>query len=284
MANIRIKVACIQNHATLDENANVAWLFERVREAAAQGVEFACLPEYGTCFGRSGGGFELGARDEAAHPVLARMRELAAQTGLWLMTGSLAISTSDGRISNRAFMISPDGEITARYDKIHLFDVDLAGKESYRESDTVSSGDRAVVADIGKARVGMTICYDIRFPELYRTLAKAGADILTIPAAFTRKTGSAHWHVLVRSRAIETGSYVLATGQCGEDEEGKLQRYGHSLIVTPWGEVLADAGPEPGMIMAELDLAKVEDARRMVPALRHDRDYRLDDPRALAAE
>lgn len=279
-----IKVACIQNHATLDEQATVAWLEERIGEAAAAGAELVTFPEYGTCFGRKGTGYELGARDEASHPVLRRMQELAAACNVWLLGGSLAIDTPDGRINNRSFMIGPDGSIAARYNKIHLFDVDLAGKESYRESDAVSPGDRAVVADIGKARVGMTICYDIRFPGLYRTLAKAGAHILTIPAAFTRKTGSAHWHVLARSRAIETGCFVLANGQCGEDDEGKLQRYGHSLIVAPWGEVLADAGPEPGVISAELDLAKVAEARRMVPALKHDRDYTLDAGVPLAAE
>ena len=279
-----IKAACVQNHATLDEAGTVDRLAELITEAAEAGAELVTFPEYATCIGSVEGRYVLGARAEEEHPSLERMRGEARRHGIWLLAGSLAIALPDGRVNNRSYLIDPKGRVCARYDKIHLFDVDLAGRESYRESDTVSPGAHAVVADIGKVPIGLSICYDLRFPELYRTLAKAGAGILTIPAAFTRKTGRAHWHVLVRARAIETGSFVLAPSQCGEDENGRLQRYGHSLIVSPWGEVLADGGEEEGVIMAELDLEQVASARRMVPALRHDRSFSLVGASALAAE
>ena len=278
-----LKVACIQNNATMDEAATVEGIAGRIAEAAMAGAELVAFPEYGTCLGSVDGRYVLGARAEAEHPVLERMCAEARRHGVWLLAGSLAMALDDGRVNNRSLLIDPDGQIRARYDKIHLFDVDLAGRESYRESDAVSPGSEAVIADMGKARLGLSICYDVRFPELYRTLAKAGAEILTIPAAFTRKTGRAHWHVLVRARAIETGCFVLAPGQCGEDENGRLQRYGHSLIVSPWGEVLADGGEEEGLIMAELDLERVAEARNMIPAIRHDRPFSVGGEEVPAA-
>jgi predicted amidohydrolase len=184
----------------------------------------------------------------------------------------LAIRRDDGRVANRSLLVDATGHVAARYDKIHLFDVDLGPSESYRESDVIAPGDRLVVAPTPWGRLGLSVCYDLRFPHLYRALAKAGADFLAIPAAFTRTTGAAHWHVLVRARAIETGCYVLAPAQCGTHAEGRLT-FGHSLIVDPWGTVLADAGGETGVITAEIDAAQVAEARRRVPALSHDRAF-----------
>jgi predicted amidohydrolase len=170
-------------------------------------------------------------------------------------------------------LVDPEGEVRARYDKIHLFDVDLAGGESYRESAVVAPGQEAVVAGTPFGGVGLSVCYDLRFPQLYRALAKAGASVLLVPAAFTRTTGRAHWHVLLRARAIENGCFVVAASQCGEAPNGRLARYGHSLVVGPWGEVLADAGERPGHVLAKLDLGRVKEARSMIPALRHDRPF-----------
>ncbi|MGE4219659.1 MAG: carbon-nitrogen hydrolase family protein, partial [Alphaproteobacteria bacterium] len=211
------------------------------------------------------------ARVEAEEPALAAYRALAAELGIWLLAGSLVVKlTDDERMANRSFLIDPQGNVAARYDKIHMFDVDLANGERYRESATFRPGDRMVVAETPWGGLGMTVCYDVRFPYLYRTLAKAGAGIIAVPAAFTRPTGQAHWHVLLRARAIETGCFVIAPAQCGVHEDGR-QTYGHALIVSPWGEVLADAGEAPGLAMATLDLNAVEQARAMVPSLTHDR-------------
>ncbi|MEZ5935495.1 MAG: nitrilase-related carbon-nitrogen hydrolase [Alphaproteobacteria bacterium] len=187
---------------------------------------------------------------------------------------SIAIKRDDGLISNRSYLIDDAGDVVARYDKVHLFDVDLDNGESYRESALIKAGETAVVAETPLGRVALTICYDIRFPQLYRTLAKAGAEVIFAPAAFTRKTGQAHWHTLVTARAIETGAYLVAPCQCG-DQNGKLARFGHSLIVGPWGEHLADGGEEPGVVTAEIDLDEVAAARRKIPALQHDRLFEI---------
>jgi predicted amidohydrolase len=200
---------------------------------------------------------------------------MAREHAVWLAIGTLGVRAPDGRIWNRSYLVDPNGAIRARYDKIYLFDVDLAGGETYRESATIAPGEQAVVAETPFGGVGLSICYDLRFPQLYRALAKADARILMVPAAFTRTTGRAHWHVLLRARAIETGCFVLAASQCGEAPDGRLARYGHSLIVSPWGEVLADAGAEPGFVTASLDLGEVDAARRAIPALRHDRIFTL---------
>jgi predicted amidohydrolase len=200
---------------------------------------------------------------------------MARNNVLWLAIGSLGVRADDGRTWNRSYLVDPEGEIRARYDKIHLFDVDLAAGESYRESRTIAPGSRAVVVETPMGGIGLSVCYDLRFALLYRALAQAGAGILLIPAAFTRTTGRAHWHVLVRARAIETGCFVVAASQCGEKPDGTLARYGHSLIVSPWGEVLADAGEGSGIGVAELDLREVERARRAVPAWKHDRQFEI---------
>ncbi|MEQ9349937.1 MAG: carbon-nitrogen hydrolase family protein, partial [Alphaproteobacteria bacterium] len=201
--------------------------------------------------------------------------------GIWLLAGSLGIKTDEERVANRSFLIAPDGAVAAWYDKIHMYDVDLEKGESYRESASVRPGDRAVVADTDFGRIGMSVCYDLRFAHFYRALAKAGADILTIPAAFTVPTGRAHWEVLLRARAIETGTFVLAPAQTGLHDGGR-GTYGHSLAVAPWGEVLADGGSEVGITHVSLDLDRIAEARRMVPALEHDREFRLDMSAATA--
>jgi predicted amidohydrolase len=241
-----------------------------VRAARAQGAELICLPEYFSCLKTSDDQFVIGALSEAEHPALPHFRDLARELGAWLLLGSLAIKAGPGKVTNRSYLVDAAGEIAARYDKLHLFDVDLADGERYRESAAVAPGSNAVVAPTPWATLGLSICYDLRFPYLYRALAQAGAQILTVPAAFARTTGQAHWHVLLRARAIETGCYVLAPCQCGTHGGGR-PTYGHSLIVDPWGRILADGGDEPGIVTATLDLAEVAKARAMIPALQHDR-------------
>ncbi len=271
----KFKVSCVQHCATADTERTLERLGVLINKAAKAGADLICLPEYAACYGSSRGRLHVGAEPESKHAALHVLRNLAKKHACWLLIGSIGIRRDDALISNRAYLVDRTGSIRARYDKIHLFDVDLEGGESYRESATIKAGDRAVLVDTPFGRLGLTICYDVRFPQLYRTLAKAGADILFIPAAFTRKTGAAHWHTLVTARAIETGAYVVAPCQCGDDR-GKLARYGHSLIVDPWGEILADGGDKVGVVTAELDLDKVTAARRMVPALGHDRIVEID--------
>jgi predicted amidohydrolase len=241
-----------------------------VRRARDAGAEFIVTPEITGMFEPKRDLHLAKATGEETNPALAAFRELARETGAWLLIGSLAIKLDAARLANRSFLIGPDGVIVARYDKIHMFDVDLENGESYRESALYRPGDNTVLAALPWGTLGMTICYDLRFPYLYRALAQAGADFLSIPAAFTVPTGKAHWHVLQRARAIENGCFVFAAAQWGEHADGR-KTYGHSLIVDPWGEVLADAGEGVGVITAAIDLAKVAEARRMVPALRHDR-------------
>ena len=216
------------------------------------------------------------------HDGIAAFAALAKETGAWLLAGSMVVRLKEGedRLANRSMLFSPAGQITATYDKIHMFDVDLEGGESYRESSTYQPGDRAVVADLPWGKLGMTICYDMRFPYLYRDLAHAGADFLTAPSAFTVPTGRAHWHVLLRSRAIETGCFMMAAAQVGEHFP-KRKSYGHSIMINPWGEVIAELeANETGFITAEIDPAKIKEARQMVPSLYNDRPYTRPEPAA----
>jgi predicted amidohydrolase len=210
--------------------------------------------------------------DEAHDPALPVFSALAKELNVWLLIGSLAIKVSDGKTANRSFLFAPDGGVAARYSKIHLFDVALASGEVYRESNTVAGGGEAVVADTALGAIGLTICYDVRFPQLYRRLAQKGAFLFTVPSAFTIPTGEAHWHVLLRARAIENGAFVIAPAQGGLHANGR-KTYGHSLIVSPWGEVLAEAGTDPGVIVAEIDPTLSELAREKVPNLQHDRAF-----------
>jgi predicted amidohydrolase len=217
------------------------------------------------------------AMPEHRHKALAAFRELARETRLWVHCGSLAVSLDDDRVANRSYVVDPQGEIVAKYDKIHMFDVDLGNGEAYRESATFAAGDSAQVVGLPWGKLGLSICYDVRFPHLYRDLARAGAEFLAVPSAFTRTTGRAHWHVLLRARAIETGCYVFAPAQCGEHAGGR-ETFGHSLIVAPWGAVLADGGEQPGFVMATVEVADVAEARRKVPSLTHDRPYEMPLP------
>jgi predicted amidohydrolase len=212
------------------------------------------------------------ARPEAGNPALSHFQSLARELGIYLHIGSMAILVSEGRLANRSFLITPNGDIAARYDKIHMFDVDLGGGESYRESANYQPGSRAVLADLPWGKLGLTICYDLRFPHLYRALARAGARFLAIPSAFTRPTGMAHWHTLLRARAIESQAFVFAAAQGGTHENGR-ETFGHSLIVSPWGELLAEAGVHPTVIVADVELQLLEDVRRRVPSLQHDRAF-----------
>ncbi len=268
----KVRAACVQMNSGVEIAANITMAVELIREAHAMGARIVGLPEVANlCQQRREAALEA-ARPEDREPALAAWSALAAELDIWLLAGSLVVGVAGGKLANRSFLIGPDGGVVARYDKLHMFDVDLAGGESYRESALFEAGDRAILADTPWGGLGMTICYDLRFPRLYRVLAKAGAGMIWAPAAFTRTTGRAHWHALLRARAIETGAWVLAPAQCGDHEDGR-KTFGHSLIVSPWGEIVADAGEEPGVIVAELDFAKVAEARRMIPSLTHDRDF-----------
>lgn len=278
----KFTVACVQNSAIDDVAHNIRDTTELVREAADKGAEFVCLPEYFACLEKTDTLYLERGYAEHDHPALPHFRQLADQLNVWLLLGSLAIKFSDSKVSNRSYLLSADGEIVQTYDKIHLFDVSLKRGESYKESNTVAAGERARLAELPWGRLGFSVCYDVRFPQLYRNLAHAGADFISIPAAFTATTGAAHWHVLVRARAIETGSYVFAPGQFGKRPWGR-RTYGHSLIVNPWGEVLADGGDERCVVVASVDSGQVREARHMIPALSHDRPIcgeSLDEPRS----
>jgi predicted amidohydrolase len=216
---------------------------------------------------------ELEIEDKAA--PLKQLQALAKELGIFLHVGSLGMKLSSGKVANRSYLIAPDGTVAARYDKLHMFDVDLAGGESYRESRTFDPGAKAVLADLPWGRLGMSICYDLRFAALYRALATAGAEMIAVPAAFTRQTGEAHWHVLLRARAIETGSYVLAAAQGGLHENGR-STYGHSMIVSPWGEVLAEAGEDPQILLADIDLGLCAETRAKIPSLQHGREFEVE--------
>ncbi len=278
----KFTVGCVQITSDREFAPNIAQAGEQVRRARDKGAEFILTPEITGMFEPKRELHLQKATAEADNPALAAFRELARETEAWLLIGSLAIRLAPERLANRSFLIAPDGGIAARYDKIHMFDVDLKNGESYRESALYRPGENAVLAELPWGTLGMTICYDLRFPYLYRQLAQAGAQFLSIPAAFTVPTGRAHWHVLQRARAIENACFVFAPAQWGEHAEGR-KTYGHSLIVDPWGEVLADGGDGVGFVTAEIDPAKIEEARYMVPALRHDRAVAAPGGR-LAAE
>jgi predicted amidohydrolase len=263
---------CIQLTAAREFAPNIETATRLIREAADKGADLILLPENCTMIEPVREKAQEKAVPEAEHPGLAAFRDLAKETGAWILAGSLTIRLQNGKLANRSILLDAEGEIAARYDKLHLFDVVLKNDEWYRESDYIEPGAEAVLAPTPFGPMGMTVCYDVRFPYLYRDLAQAGAIMLTVPSAFTKTTGEAHWHILNRARAIETGCYVLAPAQWGEHAEGR-RTYGHSLIVDPWGEVLADGGEGEGVILAEIDPAAVEKARRRIPSLTHDRAY-----------
>lgn len=269
--------ACLQLNSTAVVAENVATVTALARQAAQQGARFIATPEVTTLVTRmSAEVIRSMTFSEAEDPALASFRALAAELKVWLLIGSMPIRVADDKAANRCFLFDPEGRIAARYDKIHMFDVDLPNGERYRESKSFVAGQQAVLHDLPWGRLGLSICYDLRFPHLYRSLAKAGADFLTIPAAFTKTTGEAHWHVLMRARAIETGCFVVAPAQTGTHSGDGRKTYGHSLIINPWGEVLADAGKETGLILAQIDPAAVTKARAQIPALGHDVLYDLN--------
>jgi deaminated glutathione amidase len=269
---LALRAALVQVNAGPEIGPNLEQAGILVHRAVDQGAQLVCLPENVSMMVQGRSNVLARVKPEEAHPGIPFFQDLARQTGAWIMTGTLGCLLPDGRVANRALVVTPDGEITARYDKIHMFDVDLAGGESYRESATYRPGEQAVLAATPWGGLGLTICYDVRFAYLYRALAQAGASIITVPAAFTVPTGRAHWHVLLRARAIETGCFILAPAQTGTHDGGR-GTYGHSIIVSPWGEILADAGEQVGIVLADLDLSEVEKARRMVPSLGHDRTF-----------
>lgn len=271
-----LRAACVQVNAGTEIGPNLQAAGDLARQARAAGAQLIAFPENVSMIVQGRDKALARVQPEATHPGLPFFADLARETGAWLLVGSLGILPDEGRIANRSFLFDDQGRIVARYDKIHMFDVDLPGGESYRESATYRPGEKAVVAETPWGGLGLTICYDVRFPYLHRALAQAGARIIASPAAFTAPTGRAHWHVLLRARAIETGCFILAPAQVGTHDEGRLT-YGHSLIIAPWGEVLADAGGEgPGFIIADLDLSKTDEARGMVPALKHDRAFQVE--------
>ncbi len=273
-----MRAGLVQLTVTDDPVANLPVTLHLVREAAAAGAGFVLTPELTNGLSSSRSHQRSVFQHEEADETLSALRAEAKAAGVWLLIGSLGLLThdADGRFANRSLLVGPDGEVVARYDKIHMFDVNVSETEVYRESDGYRPGTRAVLAETPFAKVGMTVCYDVRFPALYRRLAQAGAEVITVPAAFNHITGAAHWETLLRARAIETGCFVLAPAQTGfhPESHGKGRRtHGHSLAVAPWGEVLADAGTEPGVTLVDLDLARVAEARHRVPSLSHDRGF-----------
>lgn len=279
----QIKVACVQMRSGVDVSQNILQAAGLIRKAAAQGAELIATPEMTTLLDRKPGAVWEKSATEAADPGLRTFRELAKKLRVTLLIGSIAIRTEQQgqagggeskKCANRSFLIGPDGEVKARYDKIHMFDVQLNAGNVYKESDSFAAGGEAVLANLPQGGLGMTVCYDVRFPDLFLQLAMGGAKIIAVPAAFTKITGEAHWHVLLRSRAIETGCFIIAPAQCGKHEDGR-ETYGHSLIIDPWGEVLADGGTEPGIIQATLDLSKVDEVRSKIPSLKHVREFRV---------
>jgi deaminated glutathione amidase len=273
-----MRVGLVQLTVGDDPAANLTQTLQHLRAAAAGGAGFVLTPECTNMLSSDRAHQRSHLRHEAEDETLATLRAEAQALGVWLLIGSLGLLTqdADGRFANRSFLIAPSGEIAARYDKIHMFDVDVSETEVYRESAGYRPGSAAVLAETPFAKIGLSVCYDLRFAQLFRRLAQAGAQILTVPAAFNHITGAAHWHVLLRARAIETGCFVLAPAQTGfhPETDGKCRNtYGHSLVVAPWGEVLADGRTETGVTFADLDLTQVAKARGRVPSLRHDREF-----------
>ncbi|HEY7973031.1 MAG: carbon-nitrogen hydrolase family protein [Xanthobacteraceae bacterium] len=271
------RVGLVQMRSGRTPAQNVDAATKLIKEAKTGGAEYVLTPEMTNILERKREDLFAALAPEEKDRSLAAFRDLARRLGIWVHVGSLAIEVLPQKAVNRSFLIDPKGEIAARYDKIHMFDVDLAGGESYRESGSYRPGEIAVAVDIPWGRVGLTICYDLRFPALYRALAEAGASFITIPSAFTQQTGEAHWHVLTRARAIETGSFVFAAAQGGRHEDGR-DTFGHSIAIDPWGRVLAEGGTEPGVILADVDPSQVAIVRARIPSLQHGRRFEMVEP------
>lgn len=272
-----LTLGLLQMTSSIDPDENLVMLEAGVRSLAGRGAQLVMTPEMTGLLDGNKQRLRSHARTEDADETVALARRLAEELGLWLLIGSQAIvvdDAPDSLLANRSFLIGPDGAVRARYDKVHLFDVDLPSGERYRESSSYRPGKDAVVAETPWGKLGLAICYDVRFPHLFRTLAQAGAKLISVPAAFTKVTGEAHWHTLLRARAIETGCFIAAPAQTGRHKDGRTT-FGHSLVIAPWGDVLADGGEEPGGLIAQIDLSLVETARARIPALQHDRAFEL---------
>lgn len=269
------RAACLQLNSGNDLDANLAHVQSRIREAADGGAQFVLSPEYALMLDGSGRTMRERALDQDGGQPLRTLQSLARELRVWLLIGSLTVRTDEERIANRSYLISAQGGIAATYDKIHMFDVTLPDGKVIRESSAYRPGDRAVVADTPWGKVGLTVCYDLRFPALFRSLAQAGALFISVPSSFQRQTGKAHWHALLRARAIENESFIFAPAMCG-DHPGNRQTYGHSLIIDPWGDILAEAGEDVGIVYADIDPERVSRVRGMMPSLEHDRAYRLE--------
>jgi deaminated glutathione amidase len=277
-ADLTFTAAMVQMRTSLSPEASFEQAESLIREARDKGADYVQTPEVSNLIQKNRKGlFELLAPEQEDLSLKA-YRELARELNIHLHIGSLALRATPERAVNRSFLIAPNGSILASYDKIHMFDIELDGGESYRESANYQPGETAVMSDLPWGRIGLTICYDVRFPALYRALAEAGASFITVPSAFTVRTGEAHWHTLLRARAIENGCFVFAAAQAGKHESGR-ETYGHSLIVDPWGVVLAEGDVEPGIVMARIDPAKVESARKSIPSLQHGRRFSVADPK-----
>ena len=267
-----LRIACLQTNSGNDFDANLATLSAMTREAAAGGAKFILSAEYALMMDGSGRTMREKALAPDGEPALSALTALSRELGVWQLAGSLTLKSDDGRMFNRSLLVSAEGKVVAAYDKIHMFDATLPSGTVIKESSAYRPGERAVVAQTPWGGLGMTVCYDLRFPQLYRALAQRGATMLAIPSSFQSETGKAHWHVLLRARAIENAAFVIAPALCG-DHPGKRVTYGHSLVVDPWGGVLADGGEAPGIVYADLDLAQVEKVRGMLPSLTHDRPF-----------
>ena len=270
------RAACLQLNSGSDLAANLAAVKTMVAEAAKSGAQLVLTPEYSLMMDGSGRVMREGALDADGGETLVDLQNLARSNKVWLLLGSLTLKTGEERIVNRSYLIAADGTVVATYDKIHMFDVTLPDGKVIRESSSYRPGEQAVIAATPWGPLGMTVCYDLRFPHLYRALAQRGAQFISVPASFQRQTGKAHWHTLLKARAIENAAYILAPAMCGE-HPGNRQTYGHALIVDPWGEVLADGGEEPGIVYADIDPARVAKIRGMMPSLQHDRPYAVID-------
>ena len=274
--NQTFRASCLQLNSGSDLASNLATVKSMVAEAAGTGAQLVLTPEYSLMMDGSGRVMREGALDADGGATLVELQNLARSNKIWLLLGSLTLKTGEERIVNRSYLIAADGTVAATYDKIHMFDVTLPDGKVIRESSSYRPGEQAVIAAIPWGPLGMTVCYDLRFPHLYRALAQRGAQFISVPASFQRQTGKAHWHTLLKARAIENAAYILAPAMCGE-HPGNRQTYGHALIVDPWGEVLADGGEEPGIIYADIDPARVAKIRGMMPSLQHDRHYAVID-------
>jgi len=271
----KLKIACVQLNAGNDVDANTALATDAIRQAAAQGAQFITLPEYCVLLDGSGRTMRERSPAEDAHGALPHFQALSRETRAWLLIGSLTVQSAESMMANRSYLIADDGRIVARYDKIHMFDCTLPNGKIIRESSAYSPGNKAVLAATPWGLLGMSICYDLRFPQLYRALAKAGAIMLAVPSSFQRETGPAHWHTLLRARAIENAAFVVAPAMCGEHPNGR-STYGHSMVVDPWGRIVAALEDAPGVLVTEIDTDQAHKVRAMLPALEHDRPFELE--------